>query len=213
MTHSLHRQGDRASLERDYVILITPAIGVNDEGSGEKLARILDILLEEGVTNIGDVEHGSVLGGLHPGDLRAHMGDGKRIRACVSDRGALRRILERLREADLGLSVTVSGLIDEVFDVSREIGLEPHTINLSLGVWGRKGLLPEPRVLEVTTMCGHHMISEGLVADAMERVRSGAASPEEAAGEIGRLCVCGIFNQERCREIFGEVKERRGLPR
>jgi hypothetical protein len=207
VTHSLHRQGDRESLKRDYVILITPAIGVNDEGSGEKLARSLDILLEEGVTNIGDVEHGSVLGGLHPGDLRAYMGDGKRIRACVSDREALRRVLERLKEAGLGLSVTVSGLIDEVFDVSREIGVEPHTINLALGVWGRTELLPEPRVLEVTTMCGHHMISKDLAADAMERVKSGATSPEEAAEEIGRLCVCGIFNQKRCGEIFEKLKK------
>lgn len=207
MTHSLHRQGDRASLERDYVILITPAIGVNDAGSGEKLVRSLDILLEEGVTNIGDVEHGSVLGGLDPSDLRAYMGDGKRIRACVSDRETLRRILERLKEADLGLSITVSGLIDEVFDIAREIGAEPHTINLALGVWGRTELLPEPRILEVTTMCGHHMISKDLTADVISRVKSGAISPEKAAEEIGRLCVCGIFNQERCRELFEKFGE------
>jgi hypothetical protein len=99
LTHSLHRQGDPASLKRDYVILITPAIGRNDGGSGENLVRSLDVLLEEGVTNIGDVEHGSVLGGLDADGFRGYMGDGKRIRACVSDRGILKRILERLKEA------------------------------------------------------------------------------------------------------------------
>ena len=84
--------------------------------------------------------------------------------------------------------------------------MEPHTINLALGVWGKTKLLPEPRVLEVTTMCGHHMISKDIAADAMERVKSGATSPEEAAEEIGRLCVCGIFNPKRCGEIFEKLK-------
>ena len=57
MTHSLHRMGSEESLTNDYVILITPAIRINDKGSGVKLKRSLRILREEGVTNIGDVEH------------------------------------------------------------------------------------------------------------------------------------------------------------
>lgn len=55
MTHSLHREGSVEDLKRDYVILITPSIGFNDKGSGERLKRSLKILQEEGVTNIGDV--------------------------------------------------------------------------------------------------------------------------------------------------------------
>lgn len=204
MTHSLHREGPEESLAKDYVILITPAIRVNDKGSGEKLRRSLKILREEGVTNIGDVEHGSILGDLDWDALESYMGDGKRIRASISDEEALTRILRRHREEDVGLSVTVSGLIKNVYEMSEEAGLKPHTINMALGVWGRTDLLPSDEVLQVTTMCGHHMISRYLVEDLFSKVRAGVISSKKAADSIGRLCVCGIFNQERCKEIFDE---------
>lgn len=157
MTHSLHRVGAPEQLQDDFVILITPAIGVNVEGSGEKLRRILDIVLEEGVANIGDVEHGSSMSSLDPATLRTHLRDGKRIRACISDPASLTRILARLKREDAGLSVTVSGLVDPVVRAAREVGLTPHSVNLSLGVRGRTERLPSRRVLEITTMCGHHM--------------------------------------------------------
>lgn len=204
MTHSLHREGPEESLAKDYVILITPAMRVNDKGSGEKLRRSLKILREEGVTNIGDVEHGSILGDLDWDALESYMGDGKRIRASISNEETLTRILRRHREEDVGLSVTVSGLIKNVYEMSEEAGLKPHTINMALGVWGRTDLLPSDEVLQVTTMCGHHMISRYLVEDLFSKVRAGAISSKKAADSIGRLCVCGIFNQERCKEIFDE---------
>ena len=204
MTHSLHRVGPEESLAKDYVILITPAIRVNDKGSGEKLRRSLKILREEGVTNIGDVEHGSILGDLDWDALESYMGDGKRIRASISDEETLTEILRRHREEDVGLSITVSGLIKNVYEISEEAGLKPHTINMALGVWGRTDLLPADEVLQVTTMCGHHMISRYIVEDLFSKVRAGTISSEKASDTIGRLCVCGIFNQERCKEIFDE---------
>lgn len=204
MTHSLHREGSEESLAKDYVILITPAIRINDKGSKEKLKRSLRILREEGVTNIGDVEHGSILGDLDWNSLEAYMGDGKRIRASISDKETLIKILKRHREENVGLSVTVSGLIKDIYDLSKDARLKPHTINMSLGVWGRTELLPSDEVLQVTTMCGHHMISRYLVEDLLSRVRAGIMSSEKAADTIGGLCVCGIFNQKRCKEIFDE---------
>jgi hypothetical protein len=205
MTHSLHRVGDPEQLQDDFVILITPAIGVNDEGSGEKLRRILDILLEVGVANIGDVEHGSAMSGLDPATLRRHLRDGKRIRACISDQTKLTRILARLKREDVGLSVTVSGLVNPVFRAAREVGLNPHTINLSLGVRGRTARLPSQRVLEITTMCGHHMIASRLVGETLAQVRSGQLTTDAATKELGRLCVCGIFNPDRCRRLLDEA--------
>ena len=32
----------------------------------------------------------------------------------------------------------------------REVGIEPYTVNMSLGTWGRTELLPEQPVLELT---------------------------------------------------------------
>jgi hypothetical protein len=204
MTHSLHRRGTEESLANDYVILITPAIGINDKGSGEKLKRTLRILRDEGVTNIGDVEHGSILGDLDWDSLESYMGDGKRIRASISNEETLTRILRRFKEQEIGLSVTVSGLIKKIYNTSEEAGLKPNTINMSLGILGKTTLLPSEEVLQVTTMCGHHMISQYLVEDLFSKIRSGVISSEKAVDTIGRLCVCGIFNQERCKDIFDE---------
>lgn len=206
MTHSLHREGSVKSLEDDYVILITPAIGVNSKGSGEKLKRSLKILVEEGVENIGDVEHGSIKTGLTVERLDSLLGDGKRVRAAISDKDALRRILKRIKEEDLGLSITISGLVDNVLGMSKGLGLKPHSINMALGVWGKVSLLPDERIREVTTMCGHHMISRNLVKDAFDKVRAGKTTPEKAAEKVSKLCVCGIFNTKRCSMLLEHAK-------
>ncbi len=205
MTHTLHREGDAKSLENDYVILITPAIGINDKGSGVKLRKALQILLDAGLANIGDVEHGSLMTGLDPTALTAHLTDGKRIRASIADKAKLKTILESFKKEELGLSITVSGLIDNILRISKEVGLKPHTINMSLGVWGNLQRLPAKEVLEVTTMCGHHMISSALVADMMARIKAGTLSPDKATDTIGKLCVCGIFNPHRCKDLFQQA--------
>jgi len=202
MTHSLHREGSVKSLENDYVILITPAIGVNSVGSGKKLKRYLEILAEEGVENIGDVEHGSIKSGLTIEKLDSYLGDGKRIRAAISDKEALKRILARIKTENLSLSITISGLVDNIFDMSRELGIKPHSINMALGVWGKIDLLPDEKVRQITTMCGHHMISSSLVEDTIKKVQDGKITPEKATEKIGKLCVCGIFNTKRCKTLL-----------
>ena len=64
MTHTLHRRGDIKSLKSDFVILATPAIGINDEGSGEKLKQILKIAKKHGISNIGNLVNGSLYSGM-----------------------------------------------------------------------------------------------------------------------------------------------------
>ena len=206
LTHSLHREGSVESLRNDYVILITPAIGVNDKGSGENLRRHLKILVEEGVENIGDVEHGSVKTGLTIEKLYSYLGDGKRIRASISDEGAFRRIMKRIKHEDMGLSITVSGLVNDISAMSDELGMKPHSINMALGVWGKRSLLPEESIREITTMCGHHMVSSNIVRGAIGGVEAGNTTPEMAAERVSRMCVCGIFNTARCRMLLGRVR-------
>lgn len=41
--------------------------------------------------------------------------------------------------------------------------MKPHTVNYSLGVFGKKELLADSDSLAITTMCGHHMIPDGFV--------------------------------------------------
>jgi len=104
--------------------------------------------------------------------------------------------------ARVPISLVVSGLIDEIVKIAEEIDLKPHTAFLSLGVHGKKTLLPEDKILEITTMCGHGMVSSQLTAAVIKKVRSGKMSPQEGAHELAQPCPCGIFNTDRCRELL-----------
>ena len=44
MTHSLHREGTVASLERDYAVFIYPARGFNYEGCAPKIQHLVEIV-------------------------------------------------------------------------------------------------------------------------------------------------------------------------
>jgi len=96
----------------------------------------------------------------------------------------------------------VSGLLANVRRMCAELGLRPHSVNLSLGFHGRTDLLPEPEVLEIVTMCGHGMVGSRLVRSVVERVRTGQLSPREGARELARPCVCGIFNVDRAEQLL-----------
>lgn len=202
MTHSLHRRGSSASLANDYVILVTPAVGFNDEGAPDKLREALEVVLEAEPANIGSYATGTVFAGATPEEIRKGLWEQPRVRCAFAGREQVKRVLEELKKKDLGLSVTVSGLTDEVLDLAREVGLKPHSINLSLGVWGNTAALPSEDVLEFVTMCGHGLISRYLVEKAIDLVRRGRRTPEQAARMIAPPCVCGIFNPVRAAELF-----------
>ncbi|MGB9757294.1 MAG: hypothetical protein ACPLZE_02285 [Candidatus Bipolaricaulaceae bacterium] len=118
------------------------------------------------------------------------------------------QFLMRMKELDLGLSVIIAGDLSEVLQACRKAGLTPHTVNYSIGVFGRADLLPDEEVLGVTSMCGHHMIAAALVERLRERVRKGNLSPQEAAKRLACLYPCGIFNPVRAEILLrGEFKK------
>ena len=128
--------------------------------------------------------------------------------AVYTSKEAVESVLREVKEADLGISIVVSGVFDEVFDICKKIGVEPHTVNMSLETWGKTQLLPKSPILELFTMCGHAMISSRLAEAMIDRVKKGASTPEEAAVELGKQCTCNIFNTVRAAEIIrGEVSE------
>jgi len=126
-------------------------------------------------------------------------------RGSDQSREAVEGVLTELGEANFGFSVVVSGIFDEVFEACKRAGLEPHTVNMSLGTWGRTELLPDPKILELCIMCGHAMISPRLVEAVAERVRGGVMTVGEASVELGKQCTCNIFNTERAREIIQSI--------
>ena len=101
----------------------------------------------------------------------------------------------------------VSGLFDTVHKCCREAGLEPHTVNTSLGVWGNveEKMPADSRVADVTTMCGHGMIPFTLVEDMVRKIKAGKMTAEQAAEKIMPQCHCHIFNTERAARILAEI--------
>lgn len=202
MTHSLHRLGSEENLKDDFVILVTPAVGINHENSREKLAAILDFIFSLEPNNIGSYETGTIYSGATIEEIKAQLSETPRVRCCFDSRSKVVKLLSFIRDGDFGLSVTLSGLTADVLAIAEELALKPHSINMSLGLHGRVEDLPDRSVLEHLTMCGHGMISGSLVRKQIEDVRRGKRTVEKAAEILARPCVCGIFNTRRSRELL-----------
>ena len=188
-------------MEGDYVFQPYPAKGINDDNLPEKFRRIIDIVEDIGTPNWGDVKTGPKVS-VSVDEIKEKLSKKSRVRGVLTGRGDVVEFLKKMKEADIGLSLVISGLTDEVLAACREAGLKPHSINVSLGVWGKKELLPEETVLEITTMCGHHMVSPNIVRALAKRMVRGAMTPEAAGEKLAKLCPCGIFNPIRAAELL-----------
>ena len=202
MTHTLHRRGTEESLQNDYVLLVTSAADVNHWGSQEKLRKILEVIWDVGPCNIGSVHSGTILAGYSVDEIKASLNEIPRVRCSFTSKEKIREVIKRLKEMDTGMSVTVEGPMKEIEEISREFGIKPHSVNLSLDIWGKKGELPPEEILEFVTMCGHGVISQHLVKKAIEDVKSGKKTPEQATKLMGKPCVCGIYNTERSIDLL-----------
>jgi|SRR5450830_1053422 hypothetical protein len=206
MTHSLHRSGTSESQRGDYVWFMYQSKGINDKNIAPKAMEFIAAAEAAGSENWGDVKSGSILE--YPlEEIKSKISDKSRLRGVFTSREQVVKFLEIMKEKDTGLSIVIAGLLDEVLPACKEAGVTPHTINYSLGVWGKKDLLPSEETLAVTTMCGHHQIAPQLVEKKVEEVRRGRKTPEEAAKELALFCPCGIFNQVRaCKLLVEQTK-------
>ena len=201
MTHTLHRRGTIHPLEDDYVVLMMPSRDINDKGSGEKLQRIFQIARTYDIVNAGDVRTGSIYK-REPEEILNNLSDGSILHVVFEREDELRRFLAELKKENLGLSVVVSGLFGRVHACLDEISLSPHTVQYSLGSFGRTELLPPEEILEVTTMCGHHMVSPNLVKKVVSSISEGTMTSEEGARILAKQCLCGVFNLCRARRLL-----------
>ncbi|MDI3535312.1 MAG: hypothetical protein PWQ82_1677 [Thermosediminibacterales bacterium] len=202
MTHSLHRRGNLENLKDDYVVLVTPAVGINHKDSKEKLRKIIDKIFELGPNNIGSYETGTVFSGATIEQIKEQLSETPRVRCCFDDKEKVKKLIKFIKDNDFGLSVTISGLIDDVKSMAKEENLSPHSINLSLGIYGKTDELPSEEVLEFVTMCGHGMISRYLVEKLIDDVKKGRKTPQKAAEIMAKPCVCGIFNVKRAKQLL-----------
>ena len=206
MTHSLHREGALDSLERDYTLFISPSSGFNYEGSVPKIRRLVDALYQSGVANlIAMTLRKNSYSGVTPEEVIASITvEGTRVCSCFNSREKITEALRRIKELDEGISIVVSGIIDRVREIAAEVGIEPHTVNLSAGIHGRTDRLPPKHIREFTTMCGHGVVSPNLVLEIIRRVKTGKVSEWEGSLTLAEPCACAIFNPYRSVELLRE---------
>ena len=206
MTHTNHRQGTIESLMGDWVVLMLQSRGINDDGSNLKLKKFLELSRKHDPVNGGCEIVGNAV---TVGWQRLIDGVGKAERSGIvlvvfDSVDKVAAFLKDLVKVDIGLSVVVSGLHSETDRMCREAGTRRHTVNYSLGVWGKTELLPHPKILDITTMCGHGMVSSNLVRHMAKAVKKGSISLEKAAEELAKPCICGIVNTKRAQALIQE---------
>jgi hypothetical protein len=185
VTHSNHRQGTRENLKNDWVVLSLPYRG--PPAIMEKVEKYNQICRRHYPVN-PDRPRGWYIW-------------------VFDDRHKMEAALKELVEAELGLSVVVGGLFDDVAECCRSAGTRAHTVNHSLGFWGRTERLPPREILEITTMCGHALVAPSLVWHLADRVRRGDVSAAAACQEMRKMCICDIFNHVRAEELMGQLVE------
>lgn len=204
MTHTLHRYKQSQDKTEEFVLLSMAAQGINDKNSASKLLKVLDIVVSVNPCNVADDVQGGIYTGKTIDIIKKDINDKSYIGAVFTSRKQIETVLIKLKEADLGMSVVITGDFKEVFNLCKEIGLKPNAVNISLGIYGNKALLPSDDILEIVTMCGHSMISPNSVRYIIKRVKRGEISPEAAAKELARPCTCGIFNVEHAGDLLSK---------
>ena len=204
MSHTLHRCGKYDDLKNDFVVFCMSAKTVNAKGSGPKMRKFFEILKKYPAVNFGDVKTGSRFNSDWQ-TIRDGYKDQSVAHYVFSDAEVVGQILKELKEADLGLSVIVSGVFEKVGELCRQAGLPMHTVEYSGGVMGRTERLPKGPVLSITTMCGHGLVSANLVKKMATQVKKGKKSLPEAAAELAKPCMCGVFNAQRAERLLMEL--------
>jgi hypothetical protein len=220
MTNTLHRFGDAESFRDDYVIFAMCSKGRNDQDSLPKLKRFLELAVPFKPVNLGDAIHGGALRpskNMNPAshwnrdtapDFQAVISGltGPTTVAAVFDnRVAAEDFVKAVKDADLGLSINISTSVDGAEQCCFAAGIPRHSVGYSLGFEGATEKLPGSKVMMLSTMCGHGMVSHSLAKKLIDWVREGRRTPQQAAAYMTRFCSCGVFNPTRAARILEEV--------
>ncbi|MFQ5690356.1 MAG: hypothetical protein ACE5HQ_08805 [Gemmatimonadota bacterium] len=220
MTHTLHRYGPADDHADDYLVLAMPARGFDPALAVERQKEFLRRALRHGPVNLGDSAHGAwhhsrrdLRPDIHwrrdstpdPREVIDAVDSPSPVTAVFDNLEAVRAFLAELREADLGLSINVSALAATAARCCESLGIPRHSVEYSLGFFGRTERLPGETALRLCTMCGHGMIAHGLAEKMIAWVKTGRRTPEEAGRVLARFCNCGAFNPSRAARILREA--------
>lgn len=223
MTNTLHRYGTAESFNDDIIVFAMCGKGINDEGSVPKLQKFLSLAVPFSPVNMGDGAHGGALRASKKLNPTSHWKrdqepnfqavveglDKAGTAAVVFDkRENAIGFVKAVKEADLGLCVNISTAVEGAEEILDAAGLCRHSINYSCGFQGHTEKLPSTQVLQLTTMCGHGMISQTMARKMIDFVKEGRRTPREAAKYMSRFCVCGVYNPQRAERIIEVARKK-----
>jgi len=208
MTHTLHRVGTVENLSDDFPYLAMSAKGFpNEPGSDDKMREILKIAQKHNPVNYGDMRTGNEFS-TDLDEILEKVDTRSIVHAVFTNVDDAAGFAKEVAGKNFGISLVLSAPFDLAKQVAEKAGVKVHTIEYAPGIWGKKELLAENWILEITTMCGHAMISRYLVEDLTDRVKKGRMTAKAAAEEMAKQCCCGIFNPARAEKL---IKKQAGV--
>ena len=229
MTNTLHRYSEHYAFEPitnpkpvqdDYIVFAMSSRGINDDHLVEKYRAFLRLALKHKPVNMGDATKGGMIQPRQDMNPTAHWRrdqrldpeqviagiDGHTTVAAVFDNyQAMRDFVDELRVADLGISTNISAPIDDAQRCCREAGINRHSVEYSIGFRGRLEKFLDVITLELSTMCGHGMVSAHFAKKMLEWVKEDRRTPEETAHYMARFCICDVFNIRRAEGIIKQA--------
>jgi hypothetical protein len=200
MTHTLNRKGLSDQRSGEEMVVLCMVHSPNKTEKAEQMSTLARTVLKYKPINFV----GKPLG-FSEDDVEAMAPMTGVVTAVFSNMDDVRRLVQEIKSQKLGISVVLSGLFSDVRDVCKCAGLKEHTHHISLGLYGKTERLPDEKTLEITTQCGHSLISPRLVESLVKKIRKGKVTPAEAAETLCKPCACGIGNPQRVEKILAEM--------
>jgi hypothetical protein len=210
-------------VQDDFIVFAMASRGINDDDLVEKYRAFLRLALKYNPVNLGDATKGGMLRPRRDLNPKAHWKRDQRpdpeeviagidghttVAAVFGSYRDMKAFVDDVRGAKLGISVNISAPIEAAERCCRETGITRHSVEYSLGFCGRVDKLPDATVLELTTMCGHGMLSAHFAKKMIDWAKENRRSPAELANTMARFCSCGVFNTSRAERILDEARTR-----
>jgi len=230
MTNTLHRYSEHYAFERppnpqpvqdDFIVFAMASRGINDDDLVARYRAFLRLALKHNPVNLGDATKGGMLRPRQDLNPKAHWKRDQRpnpeeviagieghttVAAVFDNYQDMKAFVDDVRSANLGISVNISAPIEDAERCCRETGITRHSVEYSLGFSGRVEKLPDSTVLELTTMCGHGMVSANFAKKMIDWSKENRRSPADLARTMARFCSCGVFNISRAERILNEAR-------
>lgn len=200
MTHTLNRTGLSEDRPGEEVVFLAMVQQKEKTRKADTMQEMAETVLKYKPENI----IGAPLG-FNDQEVIATCVRAGIVTAVFSSEDDVRQLVKDIKSRNLGISVVLSGLFSDIQDICAETGLRPHTYNIPLGIFGKTEKLPDKKTLEITTQCGHALISPHLVKHIVKKMKKGKMTSSQGAKLLVRPCFCGIGNPKRFEKILDEI--------